>query len=101
MYGDFMENTRVRDITECQLRAVRHAAAEIGGLVDRARAGGEGLRVERPVRLGVGDFEKVVTAASERLAYATLNKNPLYIPNINQGGVESDGVVYENYQYGA
>eukprot|EP00899_Mesostigma_viride_P014851 jgi/Mesvir1/23367/Mv21062-RA.1 len=101
MYGDFMENTRVRDVTECQLRAVRHAAAEIAGLVDQARAGGEGFRVERPVRLGVADFEKAVTAQSEHLAYSALNKNPLYIPNVNQGGVESDGFVYENYQYGA
>eukprot|EP00899_Mesostigma_viride_P011568 jgi/Mesvir1/20411/Mv12315-RA.1 len=87
VYGDFNANTRFRKIDDDQIHAVRTSPEESDLLVEKL-AWIQGDRIERPVRLGPQDFSKQVTEISTDVAYSALDSNPLYIPNVNQEGLE-------------
>eukprot|EP00899_Mesostigma_viride_P013315 jgi/Mesvir1/21985/Mv04521-RA.1 len=99
LYKDFMVTTRLRDIDDGQLEAVR-TSPEDAAMVQQNRGWMESDRVERPVRLGAMDFQRVVTDVSADVAYSALDKNPLYIPNVNQTPLDSSEYEGPDYLFG-
>eukprot|EP00899_Mesostigma_viride_P005130 jgi/Mesvir1/14618/Mv05288-RA.1 len=95
---DFMVTTRLRDITDDQISAVRGAKELATNTIVEDRGWVEGIRVERPAKVGSADVEVEVGEKSAEVAYAALASNREYIKNVNQELQETSGLAYK---YGA
>eukprot|EP00899_Mesostigma_viride_P001036 jgi/Mesvir1/10933/Mv11474-RA.1 len=91
---DFMMTTRLRDITDEQIRAVRDATEQATNSILEERGWVEGFRVERPAKVGSADVEVDVGEKSAAVAYAALRTNQEYIKNVNQELEETSGLAY-------
>eukprot|EP00899_Mesostigma_viride_P009232 jgi/Mesvir1/1830/Mv21419-RA.1 len=94
MGEDFMLTTRLRDITDEQIHAVRGATEQATNTILEERGWVEGFRVERPAKVGTADVEVQVGEKSAEIAYAALASNSEYIKNVNQVLEETSGLAY-------
>eukprot|EP00899_Mesostigma_viride_P020577 jgi/Mesvir1/28520/Mv04262-RA.1 len=94
MGEDFMLTTRLRDITDEQIHAVRGATEQATNTILEERGWVEGFRVERPAKIGTADVEVEVGEKSAEIAYAALASNSEYIKNVNQVLEETSGLAY-------